>query len=41
LGIRGRILHINDLEFEDDDDCEHDIDVDLIKSVEAVLTFAF
>jgi opacity protein-like surface antigen len=41
LGIRGRILHINDLEFEDDEDCEHDIDVDLIKSVEAVLTFAF
>jgi opacity protein-like surface antigen len=41
VGIRGRVLHINDLEFEDDEDCDHDIDVDLIKSVEAVLSFAW
>lgn len=41
LGIRGRLLHIGDLDFEDDDDCDHEIDVDLIKSVEAVLTIGF
>ena len=41
LGIRGRLLHIGDVEFEDDDDCDHDFDVDLIKSVEAVLTIGF
>jgi opacity protein-like surface antigen len=41
MGVRGRVLHINDLELEDDEDCDHDIDVDLIKSVEAVLSFAF
>ena len=41
LGIRGRVLHINDLEFEDEEDCDHDVDVDLIKSVEAVLSFTW
>lgn len=41
LGVRGRVLHINDLEFEDDWDCDHDVDVDLIKSVEAVLSFTW
>jgi opacity protein-like surface antigen len=41
LGIRGRALHIGDLEFDDEDDFGHDVDVDLIKSVEAVLTFGF
>jgi opacity protein-like surface antigen len=41
LGVRGRVLHINDLEFEDEWDCDHDVDVDLIKSVEAVLSFTW
>jgi opacity protein-like surface antigen len=41
LGIRGRIVHIGDLEFEDEYDCDHDVEVDLIKSVEAVLTIGF
>jgi opacity protein-like surface antigen len=41
LGIRGRIVHIGDLEFEDEDDCDHDVEVDLLKSVEAVLTVGF
>jgi opacity protein-like surface antigen len=41
LGIRGRIVHIGDLEFEDEYDCDHDVDVDLLKSVEAVLTVGF
>jgi opacity protein-like surface antigen len=41
LGVRGRVVHIGDLEFEDKIDCSHDVDVDLIKSVEAVLTFGF
>jgi opacity protein-like surface antigen len=41
IGVRGRVLHINDLEFEDEEDCDHDVDVDLIKSVEAVLSFTW
>jgi opacity protein-like surface antigen len=41
LGIRGRALKIENIEVEDDGDFEHDIDPDWIKSIEAVLTFAF
>jgi OmpA-OmpF porin, OOP family len=41
LGVRGRILHIGDIELDDEYDCEHDIETDLIKSVEGVLTFTF
>jgi opacity protein-like surface antigen len=41
LGIRGRLLHISDIDLNDEFDCEHNIDTDLIKSVEGVLTFAF
>jgi opacity protein-like surface antigen len=41
IGGRYRVLHISDLEFEDDLDLKHDLDPDLIQSVEIVLTFGF
>jgi opacity protein-like surface antigen len=41
LGVRGRILHIGDVDVVDDADFHHELDPDLIKSVEAVLTFGF
>jgi opacity protein-like surface antigen len=40
LGGRYRILHIGDLDFADDD-FDHELDPDLIQSVEAVLTIGF
>ncbi len=41
LGGRYRVLHIGDIDLSDDDDFDHEIDPDLIQSVEAVLTFGF
>jgi opacity protein-like surface antigen len=41
LGIRGRVLHIDDVDLEDDFGFEHDLGADLIPSVEGVLTFVF
>jgi opacity protein-like surface antigen len=40
LGGRYRVLHISDLDFNDHD-FDHEIDPDLIQSVEAVLTVGF
>ena len=41
LGGRYRVLHIGDVDLDDDDDFEHELDPDLIQSVEAVLTIGF
>jgi opacity protein-like surface antigen len=41
IGGRYRVLHIGDVEFEDDVDLKHDLDPDLIQSAEIVLTFGF
>jgi opacity protein-like surface antigen len=41
LGGRYRVLHINDLDFSDDFDFDHEINPDLIQSIEAVLTVGF
>jgi opacity protein-like surface antigen len=40
LGGRYRVLHIGDIDLEDDD-FDHELDPDLIQSVEAVLTIGF
>jgi opacity protein-like surface antigen len=40
LGLRGRVLHIGDVEVKDDFGFEHELDSDLIPSVEGVLTVA-
>jgi opacity protein-like surface antigen len=41
LGGRYRVLHIGDIDLEDDDDGGHEIDPDLMHSIEAVLTVGF
>jgi opacity protein-like surface antigen len=41
IGARYRILHLGDVEFKSDGQNTHDIDPDLIQSVEAVFTFGF
>jgi opacity protein-like surface antigen len=41
LGGRYRVLHIGDIDLEDDAGNDHDLDPDLIQSVEAVLTIGF
>lgn len=40
LGVRGRVLHIGDVDLKDSWDLKHELDPDLMPSVEAVLTFA-
>ena len=41
IGARYRVLHLDDLEFKSDGQSSHDIDPDLIQSVEAVFTLGF
>lgn len=41
LGARYRLLHLGDVKLEDNDGGEHDLDPDLIHSIEAVLTVGF
>jgi opacity protein-like surface antigen len=41
LGGRYRLLHIGDIDLEDDGDGSHEIDPDLMHSIEAVLTVGF
>jgi opacity protein-like surface antigen len=41
IGGRYRILHISDVDLEDDEGFDHDLDPDLIHSAEVVLTFGF
>lgn len=41
IGARYGLLHLGDVELEDDGHDEHDLDPDLIHSVEAVLTVGF
>jgi opacity protein-like surface antigen len=41
LGGRYRVLHIGDIDLDDDADDSHEIDPDLMHSIEAVLTVGF
>jgi len=41
IGARYRILHLGDVEFKSDGQGTHDVDPDLIQSVEAVFTLGF
>jgi len=41
LGVRGRVLHVGDVEVEDSSGFDHELDPGLFKSIEAVLTFGF
>jgi len=41
IGARYRVLHLDDLEFKSDGQSSHDIDPDLIQSIEAVFTLGF